>query len=715
MGSFLIHCLFDVLGSDSIEPRSFRSANIKMARCKHRFHASLKPTNLFCYNGVYPGPTIIARRFHGTQITWTNQLPNKHILAPQLTSSFMNPYQNITTKATVHLHGAQSLGGANDGHPLTSYKRGRSQVSWYPNLQKATHLFYHDHANMATAPNFYSGLYGNYMIRDGIEDQLINKKQLPPRSREIPLTIADKLVSASGTLIYSLSAGVLVGNAMSVNGKLYPYAVVQATTYRFRILNACNGRFLNLWFQSAFPGVKAWIIGNDGGLLDAPVEVGNLTRAPAANGERRVLVEGSGRVDLVVDFSGVWKGTGKTSGDKSGYRNVTLVNSSPYYWPGNPITEGSTVFHVMQFRVARPRSRTNAGVTKLPATFPRDPYATASAAKMANVAAAKSGDRRVSRYGYTRASQGHLLDPASAPIARTRSHSFNVAYDAMAGIPIHQLNGLGFRDPTTEMLVLGTYESWQICNSMNLAHPVHLHATTFAITARRRFDVAIFAASGEKKTIVYTGRPLTIPPEDKGWKEMVVAVPGECVNITVAVEGFAGEFMWHCHSVEHEDSDMMRAMRILKKGSDQVFVEVTKTTTAAGTTRTTTTRTTTTAFTRTPEPLGPGPFTTHTVEVAPYDEKTGRYLSAYSPNNLTINHGDTVSFRWSADPTQPHSISHYADASICRKFPPGSPEKLFGDGSGVNGRWAGSEWSYRFVNRGRWGYACEVGEHCKYF
>ncbi|KAI9008681.1 Cupredoxin [Hyaloraphidium curvatum] len=686
-----------------------------MAPCRHRFHSSLQPTTLFCYNGVYPGPTVVARRFRSTQITWTNALPATHMLRAQLRASAPNPYVNITTNATVHLHGAQSLGGANDGHPLTAYKPGRSQASWYPNLQRATHLFYHDHMMGATGPNFYSGLYGNYMIRDGVEDWLISKKRLPPRDREIPLVIADKLVSSSGGLVYALSGGVLVGNVMSVNGKLYPYTAVQATTYRFRILNASNGRFLNLWLETAFPGVRAWIVGNDGGLLDAPVEVRNLTRAPVGNSDRRVLVEGSGRVDLVVDFSGVWRG-GNSTTDKRGWREVKLVNSASYYWPGTPLPSSSSVYSVMQFRVARPRANTSQSRTTLPSKFPADPYAATPASQMAELAAQQSGDRRVSRFGYARAPQGHPADPSQVPVSRYRTHSFSVAFDAELGVPLHLLNGLRFMDPATEMPVQGTYENWRICNPMNIAHPVHLHAVTMAVTYRRPFDVAVYAASGARQTVVYTGRAADIPREDRGWKDMVVALPGECVNVTVAVEGFAGEFGWHCHSLEHEDGDMMRPLRVLPAGSQQVFATVApSTTTTAAPTRTSTSLTTTTAFTRTPEPLGPGPFATHVVEVAPLDDATGKYLMAYRPSNLTVNLGDTVRWVWSADPGQAHSVEHYADASICRRFRDfEAAQRLFSDGSGSTGRYAPFQFSYQFVNRGRWTYACSVGEHCLY-
>ena len=39
-----------------------------------------------------------------------------------------------------------------------------------------------------------------------------------------------------------------------VNGCAYPYLNVQPTAYRFRILNACNDRYLNLQLYQADTG-----------------------------------------------------------------------------------------------------------------------------------------------------------------------------------------------------------------------------------------------------------------------------------------------------------------------------------------------------------------------------------------------------------------------------------------------------------------------------
>lgn len=79
------------------------------------------------------------------------------------------------------------------------------------------------------------------------------------------------------------------GDGILVNGKLFPHLEVEPRKYRFRLLNASNGRFIHLAFSN---WQEFHEIGTDLGLLPAPVALKNLLIAP---GER---------ADLIVDFSG---------------------------------------------------------------------------------------------------------------------------------------------------------------------------------------------------------------------------------------------------------------------------------------------------------------------------------------------------------------------------------------------------------------------------
>ena len=78
------------------------------------------------------------------------------------------------------------------------------------------------------------------------------------------------------------------GEAMMVNGKLSPYLEVEPRRYRFRLLNAANGRFFHLSLSN---GQQFLQIGSDQGLMPAPVALDSFVIAP---GER---------YDLIVDFS----------------------------------------------------------------------------------------------------------------------------------------------------------------------------------------------------------------------------------------------------------------------------------------------------------------------------------------------------------------------------------------------------------------------------
>jgi Multicopper oxidase len=50
-----------------------------------------------------------------------------------------------------------------------------------------------------------------------------------------------------------------------------------------------------------------------------------------------------------------------------------------------------------------------------------------------------------------------------------------------------------------------------------------------------------------------------MPPEpwETGFKDMVIAYPGEIARIKAKFD-MAGRFVWHCHIVEHEGNEMMR-------------------------------------------------------------------------------------------------------------------------------------------------------------
>jgi FtsP/CotA-like multicopper oxidase with cupredoxin domain len=67
----------------------------------------------------------------------------------------------------------------------------------------------------------------------------------------------------------------------------------------------------------------------------------------------------------------------------------------------------------------------------------------------------------------------------------------------------------------------------------------------------------------QTKTVQVDSESQARPPElwEKGFKDTVIAYPGEVTRVRARFAN-PGQFVWHCHIVEHEDNEMMRPYRI---------------------------------------------------------------------------------------------------------------------------------------------------------
>lgn len=251
-------------------------------------HRDLKPTRLWSFGPSAPGPTFETRAGEPLLVEWVNALPQEHFLPIDQTIHGAEA-DKPTVRTVVHLHGAKTR-PESDGYPEDWVVPGKSSLYYYPNEQDATMLWYHDHALGINRLNVYAGLLGAFFIRDDIEDEL----NLPKGKYELPLIIYDRLLTRDGQLLYPISTipespwvSEVFGNAILVNGKLFPYQEVEPRRYRLRVLNGSNARTYHLAFGNAAPFHQ---IGTDQGLLAAPVPTTQIEIAP---GER---------ADLVIDF-----------------------------------------------------------------------------------------------------------------------------------------------------------------------------------------------------------------------------------------------------------------------------------------------------------------------------------------------------------------------------------------------------------------------------
>jgi spore coat protein A len=264
-----------------------------------KVHRDLPPTRLWSFGPSAPGPTFETRSGQALLVEWGNALPRQHFLPLDHTIHGAEA-DKPEVRTVVHLHGAKT-GPESDGYPEDWIVPGGSSLCYYPNQQDAAMLWYHDHTLGINRLNVYAGLFGTFFIRDAEEDGL----NLPKGKYELPLILYDRLLTREGQLLYPVSPDPqspwvpeLSGNAILVNGKLFPYLEVGPRRYRFRILNASNARFYHLSLVEKPPdgngaagNARFHQIGTDQGLLAAPVALTTLEIAP---GER---------ADVVVDFS----------------------------------------------------------------------------------------------------------------------------------------------------------------------------------------------------------------------------------------------------------------------------------------------------------------------------------------------------------------------------------------------------------------------------
>jgi spore coat protein A, manganese oxidase len=254
-----------------------------------KLHRDLPPTSLWSYGRSVPGVTFDTQSGQGMLVEWANQLPPQHFLP--IDFSLHGAGRDLPqARSIVHLHGGKTP-PEHDGFPEDWYAPGQSRTYFYPNQQDATLLWYHDHAMGINRLNIYAGLFGLHIIRDMAEQSL----RLPSGPHEVPLVLFDRHLRPDGQLTYPTSTdsehpwiSEVLGEVPLVNGKIFPYLQVEPRKYRFRVLNASNGRLYKLSLPG---GVEVFQIGGDQGLLPAPVSVTDV-----------VLGQGE-RADLVVDFA----------------------------------------------------------------------------------------------------------------------------------------------------------------------------------------------------------------------------------------------------------------------------------------------------------------------------------------------------------------------------------------------------------------------------
>jgi cysteine-rich repeat protein len=323
---------------------------IAIVELDQKLHAELPSTRVWGFDdgtagGSFPGPTIEAASGQPIELVWKNDLRDAsgalrttHYLP---VDTCLHGAATPAPRTVVHLHGGH-VPADSDGYPEATFLPGQQVTYDYPNDQPAASLWYHDHAIGITRLNVYMGLAGFYLVRSAAEQAL----GLPSGEYEVPLALQDRTFNSDGTLRYPAKwQEHFFGDKLLVNGKVWPYLDVAKGKYRFRLLNGSNSRTFTLSLSS---GASFQQIGSDGGLLQAPVTLQELTLTP---GER---------ADVVIDFSAHPTGS-----------QIVLQNSATAPFPESPGV--GVVPNVMQFRVLDKSGHTAPIPSTLSAIAPLSP------------------------------------------------------------------------------------------------------------------------------------------------------------------------------------------------------------------------------------------------------------------------------------------------------------------------------------------------------
>ena len=315
-------------------------------------------------------------------------------------------------------------------------------------------------------------------------------------------------------------------DTMLVNGTVYPFLEVEPRQYRFRLLNACQARFLNprLVYASGADGTEpgtaagpAFVqIGTEGGFLPAPVFLSGVS--PAASGEptpNQLLLAPAERADLIVDFRDVPAGSKLIllSDAPAPYPEGDPIND---YFPGNPGTPtsingfGPNTRTLLQIRVKSRVGGANAPI-KLPATFkPTDPFMLKQ------------------KPGVPTPTPDHV------PVRRL---TLNETFDEHGRLiqflgtdkPVNSVPEFGreYVDRPTEIVQAGSTEVWEIVNLTGDTHPIHIHLVNAEVLGRRPFDVDGYTGGAPS----FTGPAIAPDPNEFGWKETVRMNPGQVTRL----------------------------------------------------------------------------------------------------------------------------------------------------------------------------------------
>lgn len=419
-------------------------------------------TNTMGANGNLLGPTLILNQGDLVTINVENQLG-----AP----------------TTIHWHGLH-VAPENDGGPHSVIADGGTWSPQFTVMDRAGINWYHPHMHMQTNEHVSKGVAGMILVKDA-EEAALNL----PREYGIddfPIIVQTKGFDGSGQIEWMSH----LDTTILVNGTIDPYLDAPAQVIRLRVLNGSSQRVYKFGFSNNIPFK---LIGTDGSLLEAPVD---LTRYQMAPGQR---------ADILVNLSGMQGQSLQLLNYGSEIANAIYGSSQPgmasqLTLPGyssNPLN-GSN-FDVLDIHVVAPTSNP---VTTIPSSL----------------------------VSHTILAEG--TQDATRTLTMTTQQ--NIVGPFLINGATFDMNVINYTIP------LGNREIWSLTNQTPIAHPFHIHDVQFRI-----LDINGAPPAPELSGL----NDVVLVPAGMGTVRFITEFL-DFANDMVP-------YMYHCHMLMHEDDGMM--------------------------------------------------------------------------------------------------------------------------------------------------------------
>ena len=128
------------------------------------------------------------------------------------------------------------------------------------------------------------------------------------------------------------------------------------------------------------------------------------------------------------------------------------------------------------------------------------------------------------------------LAPQDAPV--TRKVKLSVGPSLKRGLDFKVNGGLHVEDRPVRV---GELQVWEVSNASLMDHPFHLHG----------FFFQVLELNGE-------------PPAFRSWEDTVSVPPKGRVRIAWLPDDRPGEWMYHCHILEHHAKGMMGHFEVVR-------------------------------------------------------------------------------------------------------------------------------------------------------